>query len=98
MLEPDDRDFGAAKELCRLKAAVAGDDLLVPVDQDWRIKAKSFDAPGDRADLLATMLARIQWVGLELIEREQFEPAACSRHSTDRRRFFLKTRFQFRIK
>jgi hypothetical protein len=32
MLEPDDRDFGALIEFRRLVAAMAGDDLLVPVD------------------------------------------------------------------
>ena len=32
MLEPDDRDLGALVEFGRLVAAMAGDDLLIPID------------------------------------------------------------------
>jgi hypothetical protein len=51
VLEPDDRDFGVFVELRRLIAAMAGDDLLVPVDQDRRVEAEGVDAAGDRPDL-----------------------------------------------
>src|ERR1700730_6022957 len=59
VLEPDDRDFGALIEFRRLVAAMAGYDLLVPVDQNRRVEAEGGDAAGDRPDLLAAVLARI---------------------------------------
>ena len=71
MFEPDDRNLRASAELGRLKAAVAGDDLLVPVDQNWRIEAERFDAPGDRPNLRPVMLTRIARVGLQIGGREK---------------------------
>ncbi len=80
MLEPDDRDFGALIELGRLVAAVAGYDLLVPVDQNRRVEAEGGDAAGDRSDLLAAVLARTPDFNLEFaisdIDRA-FCDAAC---------------------
>src|SRR6202035_5085355 len=41
VLEPDDRDFGAMIEFRRLVAAMAGYDLLVPVDQNRRVRRRN---------------------------------------------------------
>src|ERR1700730_4694634 len=43
VLELDDRDFGALIEFRRLVAAMAGYDLLVPVDQNRRVEAEGGD-------------------------------------------------------
>ena len=50
VLEPDDRDFGASIEFRRLVAAMAGDDLLGPVDQNRRVEAEGGDTAGDRTN------------------------------------------------
>ena len=47
MFKTYDGNLRAAAELGRLKAAVAGDNLFVLIDQNWRIEAERFDAPSD---------------------------------------------------
>jgi hypothetical protein len=51
-------------------AIVAANDLLVLVDQDWRIEAERFDAPGDRLNLGPTVLARISRIRFQLFQTE----------------------------
>src|SRR5580704_789859 len=91
MFQTDDGDLRAAVELGRLKAAVAGYDLLVPVDQNRRVEAERFDAAGDRPDLLAAVLARIGRIGLELHDRKESEPATLRRRRAAYRKLFLHT-------
>ena len=89
---PANRELGP-----RLKAAVAGYDLLVPVDQNRRVEAEGGDTTGDRPDLLAAVLARIGRIGLELHDRKESEPATLRRRCAAYRKLFLHTRFQPRI-
>src|ERR1700730_12591410 len=94
VLEPDDRDFGALIEFRRLVAAMAGYDLLVPVEQNRRVEAEGGNAAGDCPDLLAAVLARIGRIGLELHDRKESEPATLRRRCAAYRKLFLYTRFQ----
>src|SRR5208283_4919581 len=94
VLEPDDRDFGALVEFRRLVAAMAGDDLLVPVDQNRSVEAEGGDAAGDRPDLLAAVLARIGRIWLELHDRKESKPATLGRRCAAYRKPFLRTWFQ----
>ena len=91
VLEPDDRDFGALIEFRRLVAAMAGYDLLVPVDQNRRVEAEGGDTAGDRPDLLAAVLARIGRIGLELHDRKESKPATLQRRCAADRKLFLHT-------
>ena len=65
MLKPDDRDLGTLVELGRLVAAMAGDDLLVPIDQNRRIEAEGGNAAGDGPNLCPIMFTRIARVRSE---------------------------------
>ena len=94
MLEPDNRDFGASVEFRRLVAAMAGDNLLVPVDQNRRVEAEGGDAAGDCPDLLAAVLARIGRIGIELHNRKDSEPTTLRRRCAAYRKLFLRTWFQ----
>ena len=71
MFKTYDGDLRAAVELGRLKAAVAGDDLFVLIDQNGRIEAERFDAPSDGSNLSPIMLTRVALIGLQIGGREK---------------------------
>ena len=66
MFETDDGDLLEAEELGSFVATVAGDNLFVLIDQNWRIEVERFDAPCDCPNLRPTMLTRIAWVGAQV--------------------------------
>jgi hypothetical protein len=66
MFETDDGNLREADELGGFVAAVAGDNLIVLIDQNWRIEAERFDAPSDCPNLRPTMPTRIAWVGIQV--------------------------------
>jgi hypothetical protein len=73
VLKADDWNLDVAKKLCRFKATVAGDNLLVLVDQDRCIEAEGLNAFGDCPDLQAAMLARILRIGSYIRNRDKCE-------------------------
>jgi hypothetical protein len=73
MFKAYDRDLRAAGELGRLKAAVAGDDLFLLIDQNGRIESERFDASGDGSNLSPIMFTRIARVGVQIGGREKRE-------------------------
>jgi hypothetical protein len=70
----DDRHCRQAEELCRLVAALAGDECPVFSDQQGVGEAERHDAVGDLADLLAGMGPGITPIELDLIDRERLHP------------------------
>jgi hypothetical protein len=65
----DDRHFRQGEQLCRLVAALPGDEFAVFSDQQWVGEAERHDAVGDLADLLAGMGPRVAPIELDLIDR-----------------------------
>jgi hypothetical protein len=83
----DDRHFRQAEQLCRLVAALAGDECPVFSDQQWVGEAERDDAVGDLADLLAGMGPGITPIKLDLIDRQRLHPHGraleiAARHAT----------------
>jgi hypothetical protein len=68
VLDANGRDLGVAEDLRGRDAAVAGDDLTVPVDQDGVGEAELFDRGGDLVDLPLGVGAGVAGVGLERSE------------------------------
>jgi hypothetical protein len=73
VVKQDDRDLVDAEQQSRFIPAVAGNNLVVLVDQDRRIEAERFDASGDCAYLRAAMLSRIVRVRDQITDRDKQE-------------------------
>jgi hypothetical protein len=79
MFETDDGDLLAAGELGCLQPAMASNNLFVLIDQNGRVEAKRFYAPGDSSNLCPIMCAWVAWVGLQIGDRKKSEFPALER-------------------
>jgi len=70
---------------------MAGDDLLMPINQNRRVETEGGDAAGNGSDLLAAVLAWIGRIGLELQDRKETKPATLRRRCAAYRKLFLRT-------
>jgi hypothetical protein len=73
MLEPNGRHGGKIEQLRGLDPAVAGDDSVVLVDQNWIVEAEGLNARRDLGDLLWRMRSCVTAVGLEIARRTMFD-------------------------
>ena len=80
MLEPDNRKFAQTQSLRRLHAAVAGEEVALPIGQYRDIEAKALDAAGDLLQLPLAMEPGIARIDLELPDSHMLdaELAHCS--------------------
>ena len=62
-----DRDLGHAQALCGQRAAVAGNDAALLIDQDGRGPAPLLDRGDDLVDLLGRVGAAVAGVGDEIV-------------------------------
>jgi hypothetical protein len=53
---------------------MAGQNLVLGIDQDWNGKPELFDAGGDLAELFRRMSPRIGFAGGELRQRNKLSP------------------------
>jgi hypothetical protein len=58
---------------------MAGNNLFVLIDQNGRIEAERFDAPGNCPNLYPIMFTWIAWVGLQIGDCEKGEFRALER-------------------
>jgi hypothetical protein len=65
---------------------MAGHDLIVVVDQNWVVEAKTFDASGDLLDLLGRVSAGIARVRVKGMSGPMFEVHKVSCHARVRDR------------
>jgi hypothetical protein len=79
MFKTDDGGICAAVELRCLQATMARNNLFVLIDQNGRIEAERFDAPGDSSNLCPIMFTWIVWVRLQIGDREKREFRALER-------------------
>jgi hypothetical protein len=66
VIETEGRHLTPAELASGQQPAVAGDELIVAIDQDWDIEAEGLDAAGDLPDLLLAVQPRVGGVRFEL--------------------------------
>src|SRR5271155_5817646 len=73
MLEADDGDCCRSEQLCGLVASVAGNNLLMLVDENRRIETECFDAPRDCPHLPPAVLSGIARIRLQVADWNELQ-------------------------
>jgi hypothetical protein len=73
VLEQNGRNTFQTEQLCRFVTAMTGDNVSSLIDQDRRVEAERFDAPGNCPNLLCLMPARIGRVRIQPIQLKKLE-------------------------
>src|SRR5208337_4107873 len=70
MIETNGRDFVKPKKFRGEDASMAGDDIVLAVDENGHIEPEALDAAGDLTDLLLVVNAGVPGIGFQLLDRE----------------------------
>jgi hypothetical protein len=73
MGQPDSRHSLQIQQLCRLNAAMSGNDLIIVIDQHGVVEAKTLYTSRDLLDLLGRVGTGIAKIGPQRMGRPVFE-------------------------